>query len=411
MNITQSETHDKIEVKHSSFCEFMILLFITSLFVFCYIKYPFPLRSVAIFDVISYFILFFMIKRLKFCINIDNSTETCFVDKDFFNYNRKINYFKTHSKIVEEFAIKIETIEKIEYIPDKKYGFIIDSLPLKWFTIFSSSPKIRIKTTYGNDFKIFYFKKSTNLFNKESDKENDLGESYRQMIKDMIKTRQTELTIGKSEKYDNPEEMFKLQHGEFIGVIILFSFLAILLYNFFSGLEMGIYTYESIKSIVFDKNNYGDYLIMDIFFFAYYGLLYFTIKKLYIGINYFCSTESCGVDNDNFEYKREINFFGLYTKVFEKHNFKIMDIEKVEYIPYKKRKGFSTAIVPIWYIYWFKPFKRIVITIKDRKKIRIWNFRTMPDLTQCETKKNREFIENNYKEIKYMIESRQEKLK
>ena len=102
-------------------------------------------------------------------------------------------------------------------------------------------------------------------------------------------------------------------------------------------------------------------------------LLYLFIKKLYIGLAYFLSTEECYLEKDNLVYLRYLEIFKFCILRFDKRKLNILDIKNISLLPYKKSIGFSTNFIPFWYIYFFTYKNRILIETSN-EKLEIWNF-------------------------------------
>lgn len=137
-------------------------------------------------------------------------------------------------------------------------------------------------------------------------------------------------------------------------------------------------------------------------------LLYLFIKKLYIGLAYFLSTEECYLEKDALVYSRYLEIFNFYILRFDKRKFNILDIKNISLLPYKKSIGFSTNFIPFWYIYFFTCKNRILIETSN-EKLEIWNFRRYPNFFNEEKENDRKELENYFSDIKQLVEK--EKIK
>ncbi len=202
----------------------------------------------------------------------------------------------------------------------------------------------------------------------------------------------------------------KIKHNYLYDTLVLIIFLLILIYLSFFKLEIIKSTFIVIKGLLKEIPSFKNIRIPLIVLLFYWNLFCYTIWKLYIGLNYFNSTEMCYIKDDNFIYERICYFWGIYSYTFEQKTIPILEIQKLKLLPYKKRKDLRTFFPPAWSFYVFTPFQRILIEYSSGEQFKIWNFRKLPNFWQEEKKGDKELIQKYYMDIKTMIDEKKKEL-
>ncbi len=196
----------------------------------------------------------------------------------------------------------------------------------------------------------------------------------------------------------------EIKHDYWFGAFVLTVFLLILIYSFFFELS----TVELLVAMINERNILKPFSIVILSIHG--GLLYMTTLKLYIGLNYYNSTERCYIEDNNFIYERICYFWGIYTHVFEQKTIPVLKIENIELIPYKEPFLPNTYRIPVWYFFAFTPYQRILIEYGKGEQFKIWNFRKMSNFWREEKKKDKELIQKYYMDIKTMIDEKKKEL-
>ena len=202
----------------------------------------------------------------------------------------------------------------------------------------------------------------------------------------------------------------KIKHNYLYDTLVLIIFLLILIYLSFFKLEIIKSTFIVIKGLLKEIPSFKNIRIPLIVLLFYWNLFCYTIWKLYIGLNYFNSTEMCYIKDDNFIYERICYFWGIYTHVFEQKTIPVLKIENIELIPYKEPFLPNTYRIPVWYFFAFTPYQRILIEYGKGEQFKIWNFRKMSNFWREEKKKDKELIQKYYMDIKTMIDEKKKEL-
>ena len=97
-------------------------------------------------------------------------------------------------------------------------------------------------------------------------------------------------------------------------------------------------------------------------------LVYLFVKKIYIICNYFLSEEKIIISDEHFYYTRKLAMIN-----FEKFEINLNEIKRITKIPMKAPTSFSTNILALAILWYFKEQKRILIKDKNGKEYKIWN--------------------------------------
>ena len=92
------------------------------------------------------------------------------------------------------------------------------------------------------------------------------------------------------------------------------------------------------------------------------------VKKMYKICNYFLSEEKIIISDEYFYYTRKLAIIN-----FEKFEIKLNEIKRITKIPMKIPNRFSTNILALAILWYFKEQKRILIKDKNGKEYKIWN--------------------------------------
>ena len=97
-------------------------------------------------------------------------------------------------------------------------------------------------------------------------------------------------------------------------------------------------------------------------------LVYLFVKKIYKICNYFLSEEKIIISDEHFYYTRKLTIIN-----FEKFKINLNEIKRITKIPMKAPTSFSTNILALAILWYFKEQERILIKDKNGKEYKIWN--------------------------------------
>ena len=170
----------------------------------------------------------------------------------------------------------------------------------------------------------------------------------------------------------------KLNHFSFYSIIaiialIYFSIKCIQFY-LVVGIPQGIW--ETIttekKPFISNESNLAAQLMSNFFtllaIFLPPFLVYLFVKKIYIICNYFLSEEKIIISDEHFYYTRKLTIIN-----FEKFKINLNEIKRITKIPMKAPTSFSTNILALAILWYFKEQERILIKDKNGKEYKIWN--------------------------------------
>ena len=170
----------------------------------------------------------------------------------------------------------------------------------------------------------------------------------------------------------------KLNHFNIYAVIALialiyFSVKCIQFY-FEVGIPKEIWEIIITKKTIFISNeknkttNLLENLLFLLFVFIPPLLVYLFVKKIYKICNYFLSEEKIIISDEHFYYTRKLAIIN-----FEKFKINLNEIKRITKIPMKAPTSFSTNILALAILWYFKEQKRILIKDKNGKEYKIWN--------------------------------------
>ena len=170
----------------------------------------------------------------------------------------------------------------------------------------------------------------------------------------------------------------KLNHFNIYAVIAIIAlmYFSIKCIQFYFELEMpkGILeTIIEIKNIFilnekFELDKLLENLLFLLLAFIPPLLEYLFVKKIYKICNYFLSEEKIIISDEHFYYTRKLAIIN-----FEKFEINLNEIKRITKIPMKAPTSFSTNILALAILWYFKEQKRILIKDKNGKEYKIWN--------------------------------------
>ena len=170
----------------------------------------------------------------------------------------------------------------------------------------------------------------------------------------------------------------KLNHFNFYSIIaiivlIYFSIKCIQFY-FEVGIPKKIWETIIAKKTIFissEKNkatNLLENLLFLLLVFTPPLLVYLFVKKIYKICNYFLSEEKIIISDEHFYYTRKLTIIN-----FEKFKINLNEIKRITKIPMKAPTSFSTNILALAILWYFKEQERILIKDKNGKEYKIRN--------------------------------------
>ena len=170
----------------------------------------------------------------------------------------------------------------------------------------------------------------------------------------------------------------KLNHFNIYAVIALIAliYFSVKCIQFYLELEMPKEIWETIivKKNIFISNekNKATKLLENLLFllliFIPPLLVYLFVKKMYKICNYFLSEEKIIISDEHFYYTRKLAIIN-----FEKFKINLNEIKRITKIPMKAPTSFSTNILALAILWYFKEQERILIKDKNGKEYKIWN--------------------------------------
>lgn len=170
----------------------------------------------------------------------------------------------------------------------------------------------------------------------------------------------------------------KLNHFNIYAIIAIIAlmYFSIKCIQFYFELEMpkGILeTIIKIKNIFilnekFELSKLLENLFFLLLIFIPPLLVYLFVKKMYKICNYFLSEEKIIISDEHFYYTRKLAIIN-----FEKFKINLNEIKRITKIPMKAPTSFSTNILALVILWYFKEQKRILIKDKNGKEYKIWN--------------------------------------
>ena len=200
----------------------------------------------------------------------------------------------------------------------------------------------------------------------------------------------------------------KLNHFNIYAVIAIIAliYFSVKCIQFYLELEMPKEIWETIivKKNIFISNekNKATKLLENLLFllliFIPPLLVYLFVKKMYKICNYFLSEEKIIISDEHFYYTRKLAIIN-----FEKFKINLNEIKRITKIPMKAPTSFSTNILALAILWYFKEQERILIKDKNGKEYKIWNipakkfspstyFRTPKDDADLYIKELREYL-------------------
>ena len=170
----------------------------------------------------------------------------------------------------------------------------------------------------------------------------------------------------------------KLNHFNIYAIIAIialmyFSVKCIQFY-FEVGIPKEIWEIIITKKTIFISNeknkttNLLENLLFLLFVFIPPLLVYLFVKKIYKICNYFLSEEKIIISDEHFYYTRKLTIIN-----FEKFKINLNEIKRITKIPMKAPTSFSTNILALAILWYFKEQERILIKDKNGKEYKIWN--------------------------------------
>ena len=170
----------------------------------------------------------------------------------------------------------------------------------------------------------------------------------------------------------------KLNHFNIYAVIAIIAliYFSVKCIQFYLELEMPKEIWETIivKKNIFISNekNKATKLLENLLFllliFIPPLLVYLFVKKMYKICNYFLSEEKIIISDEHFYYTRKLAIIN-----FEKFKINLNEIKRITKIPLKAPTSFSTNILALAILWYFKEQERILIKDKNGKEYKIWN--------------------------------------
>lgn len=170
----------------------------------------------------------------------------------------------------------------------------------------------------------------------------------------------------------------KLNHFNIYAVIAIIAliYFSVKCIQFYLELEMPKEIWETIivKKNIFISNekNKATKLLENLLFllliFIPPLLVYLFVKKMYKICNYFLSEEKIIISDEHFYYTRKLAIIN-----FEKFKINLNEIKRITKIPMKAPTSFSTNILVLAILWYFKEQERILIKDKNGKEYKIWN--------------------------------------
>ena len=170
----------------------------------------------------------------------------------------------------------------------------------------------------------------------------------------------------------------KLNHFNIYAVIAIIAliYFSVKCIQFYLELEIPKEIWETIivKKNIFISNekNKATKLLENLLFllliFIPPLLVYLFVKKMYKICNYFLSEEKILISDEHFYYTRKLTIIN-----FEKFKINLNEIKRITKIPMKAPTSFSTNILALAILWYFKEQERILIKDKNGKEYKIWN--------------------------------------
>ena len=170
----------------------------------------------------------------------------------------------------------------------------------------------------------------------------------------------------------------KLNHFNIYAVIAIIAliYFSVKCIQFYLELEMPKEIWETIivKKNIFisSEKNKATKLLENLLFllliFIPPLLVYLFVKKMYKICNYFLSEEKIIISDEHFYYTRKLVIIN-----FEKFKINLNEIKRITKIPMKAPTSFSTNILALAILWYFKEQERILIKDKNGKEYKIWN--------------------------------------
>ena len=170
----------------------------------------------------------------------------------------------------------------------------------------------------------------------------------------------------------------KLNHFNIYAIIAIIAlmYFSVKCIQFYLELEIPKEIWETIivKKNIFISNekNKATKLLENLLFllliFIPPLLVYLFVKKMYKICNYFLSEEKIIISDEHFYYTRKLAIIN-----FEKFEINLNEIKKITKIPMKAPTSFSTNILALAILWYFKEQERILIKDKNGKEYKIWN--------------------------------------
>ena len=170
----------------------------------------------------------------------------------------------------------------------------------------------------------------------------------------------------------------KLNHFNIYAIIAIIAlmYFSVKCIQFYLELEIPKEIWETIivKKNIFISNekNKATKLLENLLFllliFIPPLLVYLFVKKMYKICNYFLSEEKIIISDEHFYYTRKLTIIN-----FEKFKINLNEIKRITKIPMKAPTSFSTNILALAILWYFKEQERILIKDKNGKEYKIWN--------------------------------------
>ena len=170
----------------------------------------------------------------------------------------------------------------------------------------------------------------------------------------------------------------KLNHFNIYAIIAIIAliYFSVKCIQFYLELEMPKEIWETIivKKNIFisSEKNKATKLLENLLFllliFIPPLLVYLFVKKMYKICNYFLSEEKIIISDEHFYYTRKLTIIN-----FEKFKINLNEIKRITKIPMKAPTSFSTNILVLAILWYFKEQERILIKDKNGKEYKIWN--------------------------------------
>ena len=170
----------------------------------------------------------------------------------------------------------------------------------------------------------------------------------------------------------------KLNHFNFYSIIAIIAliYFSIKCIQFYLVVGIPKEIWETIttekKPFISNESNLAAQLMSNFFtllaIFLPPFLVYLFVKKIYIICNYFLSEEKIIISDEHFYYTRKLAIIN-----FEKFKINLNEIKRITKIPMKAPTSFSTNILALAILWYFKEQERILIKDKNGKEYKIWN--------------------------------------